>query len=137
MVPEGTVATVNSRYSTAPVNDGFSVNLTLSPTRIGIGPLMLSLLPQTKVFVIGVKPSLARHHLRGKQLILNKFISELANEEENLTFIDVWQEMLLENNEANPELFVEDGLHMNSKGYEIWTKLVKSYLESTFEPDKS
>ena len=45
--------------------------------------------------------------------------------------------MLLENNEANPELFVEDGLHMNSKGYEIWTKLVKSYLESTFEPDKS
>ena len=96
-----------------------------------------SALPQTKVFVIGVKPSLARHHLRGKQLILNKFISELANEEENLTFIDVWQEMLLENNEANPKLFVEDGLHMNSKGYAIWTKLVKSYLESTFEPDKS
>ena len=45
--------------------------------------------------------------------------------------------MLLENNEANPKLFVEDGLHMNSKGYAIWTKLVKSYLESTFEPDKS
>ena len=68
---------------------------------------------------------------------MNKFISEFANEEENLTFIDVWQEMLLENNKANPELFVEDGLHMNSKGYEIWKKLVKSYLESTFEPDKS
>ena len=93
-------------------------------------------LPKAKVFVIGVKPSIARHHLRKKELSLNKFTSDLANEEENLIFIDVWKAMLLDENRANPGLFLEDGLHMNEKGYEIWKKLLRPYLEENFLPDK-
>ena len=31
---------------------------------------------------------------------------------------------------ADPTLFVEDGLHINAKGYEVWTKLVRSAIEN-------
>ena len=37
--------------------------------------------------------------------------------------------MLTDKGEANPDLFVDDGLHMNQKGYEIWAKLVKPELD--------
>ena len=38
--------------------------------------------------------------------------------------------MLSEDGSRMPELYIEDGLHMNKKGYEVWTKLVrKSLLE--------
>ena len=94
-------------------------------------------LPKTKIFVIGIKPSIARYHLREKQLIVNKLTSNLAKEEESLVYVDVWDNMLLKNGKADPNLFVEDGLHMNENGYQIWKNLVKPYLTSNFESDKS
>jgi len=91
-------------------------------------------LPKTKVFVIGVKPTIARYYLRDKQLIINNLIAELAENEKNLIYIDVWDEMLLEDGKANPSLFVEDGLHMNENGYRIWKGLVKPHLDKNFKP---
>ena len=91
-------------------------------------------LPKTKVFVIGVKPTIARYYLREKQLKMNKLTSDLAEKEKNLVYISVWDEMLLEDGKANPSLFVEDGLHMNENGYLIWKNLVKPHLDKTFKP---
>ena len=93
-------------------------------------------LPSTKIFVIGIKPSIARYHLQDKQLIMNNLIAELAENEKNLIYIDVWDEMLLEDKKANPSLFVEDGLHMNENGYRIWKDLVKPHLDKTFKPQQ-
>ena len=90
-------------------------------------------LPKTKVFVIGVKPTIARYYLREKQLKMNKLTSDLAEKEKNLVYISVWDEMLLEDGKANPSLFVEDGLHMNENGYRIWKDLVKPPLDKNFK----
>ena len=49
-----------------------------------------------------------------------------------VTFINIWPDMLLPNGQPNPDLFSSDNLHMNSKGYAIWTKAVASYLQSVF-----
>ena len=38
--------------------------------------------------------------------------------------------MLTNEGKPDPALFVEDGLHINAKGYEIWTKLVKPEIEN-------
>ena len=40
--------------------------------------------------------------------------------------------MLSTEGERIPELFVEDGLHINAQGYEIWTKLVREHLKTMF-----
>ena len=91
-------------------------------------------LPTTKVFVIGIKPSVARHYLRQKELSFNKLTSDLSEQEDNLLFIDVWEEMLSGDGEANPYLFAEDGLHMNEEGYKIWSKKIKPLLIKHFLP---
>ena len=87
--------------------------------------------------MIGLKPSIARDHQKEKQIKWNESVSALATQDNNLFLIDVRSVMLLKNGKANPELFIEDGLHMNSKGYELWTKLVRLYLESNFKLEKS
>ena len=93
-------------------------------------------LPNTKIFVIGVKPSTARYHLRKKELTLNKLKFDLSKKEKNLFFIDVWEAMLIDG-KANPDLFEEDGLHINQKGYEIWKNKVKPLLMEHFAKQQS
>ena len=86
-------------------------------------------LPGTKLIFIGVKPSTARAYLVPEELQFNSLISNLAEKDDLLSYVSVWNPMLTEEGKANPELFVEDGLHMNKKGYEIWAKLVKPELD--------
>jgi lysophospholipase L1-like esterase len=43
-------------------------------------------------------------------------------------FIDVYHSMLDKNGTPLPDIFREDNLHMNAKGYEIWKKLITPYL---------
>ena len=38
--------------------------------------------------------------------------------------IDIWEPMLGEDGKPRRELFVGDGLHLNAKGYALWTKVV-------------
>ena len=87
-------------------------------------------LPGAKLIVIGVKPSTARAYLATEEQEFNRLISNLAKEEELLTYVSVWDPMLTDEGKANPDLFVEDGLHMNEKGYEVWTRLVKPELDN-------
>ena len=83
-----------------------------------------------KVYMIGIKPSVERFYLDEEEKIFNNSIKLLASEDAYLEYIDVWDSMLSEDGSRMPELYVEDGLHMNKKGYEVWTKLVrKSLLE--------
>ncbi len=89
-------------------------------------------LPNVPIFVIGIKPTPAREYIEEEELEYNKLISDLAAEDELLSFIDIWDAMLSEEGERIPELFVEDGLHINAKGYEIWTKLVRENLKQRF-----
>ena len=84
------------------------------------------------IFVIGIKPTPAREYIEEEELEYNKLIAGLAAEDELLSFIDIWDAMLSEEGERIPELFVEDGLHINTKGYEIWTKLVRENLKQRF-----
>tara|TARA_Y100000746_G_scaffold145626_1_gene124588 strand:- start:176 stop:940 length:765 start_codon:yes stop_codon:yes gene_type:complete len=87
-------------------------------------------LPGTKLIVIGVKPSIAREYLIQEEKTLNELIANLATEEDLLTYVNVWDPMLTSEGKADPTLFVEDGLHINAKGYEIWTKLVRPTIEN-------
>ncbi len=89
-------------------------------------------LPNAHVFVIGIKPSPAREYLEEEEMEFNKLISNMADVDDLLTFIDIWDSMLTPDGERIPELFIEDGLHINAAGYEIWTRLVREKLDPFF-----
>ena len=86
-----------------------------------------------KVYVIGIKPSVDRLYLDKEERIFNSSIKLLASQDAYLEYIDVWDSMLGEDGSRMPELFIEDGLHMNKKGYEVWTKQVRKSLSKDFD----
>lgn len=85
-------------------------------------------LPKTRIAFIAIKPSLDRWHLFAEQQKANALIEAYCKKDERLSFIDVVKPMLGEDGKPRPELFVMDGLHLNPKGYALWTALVKPFL---------
>jgi len=86
-------------------------------------------LPETKVVLISAKPSVARWHLHKNYGKLNKKLERLAKKTNNLEFADVWSAMLDENGQVFTDVFLDDNLHMNKKGYDIWGKVIGAFLE--------
>ena len=58
----------------------------------------------------------------------NKMIAAECDKHDNFTFVDVWPVMLGEDGEPRKDIFVEDGLHMNEKGYAEWVKVLEPIL---------
>lgn len=86
-------------------------------------------LPETRIAFIGIKPSLQRWGLIGKVREANGLIRAFCETDDRLGFVDVDGAMLGWDEKPRKELFVADGLHMTAKGYEVWTALVRPFLE--------
>ena len=81
----------------------------------------------TSVVLISAKPSIARWDLRRKYRRFNRKLKKLCEKNPALLFANVWDPML-NGKEIRTDLFIEDGLHMNSKGYEIWYNVLSNYV---------
>lgn len=84
-------------------------------------------LPGVPVAFIGVKPSVARWHLKEKYIAFNSGLEDYCKKMKNTEFIDVWKPMLDEKGEVR-QVFLQDKLHMNTEGYQIWQKVLSPYL---------
>jgi lysophospholipase L1-like esterase len=84
--------------------------------------------PNVQVVFISLKPSPSRWHMRDKAIATNEMIENYLKKQKNAEFIDVWKPMLGPDGKPRQELFVEDNLHMNAKGYAIWQKLIQPTL---------
>ena len=90
---------------------------------------VLSRLPKTRIGFISIAPNPARWSQVEKVKRANELIEQFVGSNPQLSFINVFPHMLGPDGLPRPDLFVEDRLHMNAKGYEIWTRLVKPYLK--------
>ena len=86
-------------------------------------------LPNTKIIFISAKPSIARWNLKNQYLQLNYRLQSYANQYSYLDYIDVWTPMLDSRGNPMTDIFIEDNLHMNAKGYAIWQKVIGPYLK--------
>ena len=105
-----------------------------SPSKIfkeakGLIKKIKSDLHDTKIIFISPKPSIARWNLRKKYEKLNKKLKKFSDKNNRVEFADVWSAMLDKNGKVYQDIFIEDGLHMNSKGYDIWEKVLLKYLD--------
>ncbi|QDS98018.1 SGNH/GDSL hydrolase family protein [Adhaeretor mobilis] len=90
-------------------------------------------LPKARIAFIAIKPSLARLKLADTMVEANGQIAQLCAKREELEFIDVWKPMLGNDGQPRPELFRNDGLHLNDAGYKLWNSLVAPVLEPRLE----
>ncbi|MGB5647888.1 MAG: GDSL-type esterase/lipase family protein [Muriicola sp.] len=83
--------------------------------------------PNTQIVLISAKPSIVRWHLKKRYQRLNKKFKKLAENTSQLYFVNVWDNML-QNGAIDESLFIEDGLHMNQRGYDLWYEAIKPFL---------
>jgi lysophospholipase L1-like esterase len=84
-------------------------------------------LPGISIVFISAKPSVSRWNLRRKYRKFNRKLERWTLRQTDLDFVDVWNPMLTDKN-LNTSLFIEDGLHMNDSGYDIWEEALTPYI---------
>ena len=85
---------------------------------------------KTGITVISVKPSPERLYLKDKIESLNTKIKDLMLSVGG-DYIDIYSKMLSDQGDYRSELFLEDQLHMNELGYEIWQREILHYLNES------
>ncbi len=93
-------------------------------------------LPETRVYVMSVKPSLARVAVWDKAQETNALYREVAAADERVHYIDVATPFLQADGTVMDDIFIDDGLHLNEKGNRIWASTIKAALmplEAQFE----
>lgn len=86
--------------------------------------------PKVPVVFVSIKPSPSRAHLMPEMEKSNTAIRKFLKKKKRTVFVDVYHPMLNEQGKPMPDIFVEDDLHMNAKGYAIWQKQIKPHLKT-------
>ena len=84
--------------------------------------------PDATVFFLSIKHSLSRENLREQQHNLNEMMAKYASLDPGLTYVDVTTALLDNQGQINDALFMNDHLHLNPKGYDLWNSIIKPLL---------
>jgi lysophospholipase L1-like esterase len=87
-----------------------------------------SQLPGVPVEYISIKPSPSRLKFLPVIKEANELIRNYLRGQSNTHFIDVFSSMIDSNGQPKKDIYLEDDLHMNSKGYAIWQGVIQPYL---------
>ena len=80
------------------------------------------------VVFVSLKPSPSRSRLFPKMKEVNKQVKAFLRKNKHTAFADVYSKMLNKDGAPMQELFLEDNLHMNAKGYAIWKEVLTPLL---------
>ena len=86
----------------------------------------------TEIIYLPIKPSLARWANWGEMDSANKKIQIFCDRDESLYYVDLATPMLTNEGRPDSTLFVEDGLHLNSAGYRLWSDILFPVLEKIY-----
>lgn len=84
-------------------------------------------LPRVRIAYISNKPSPSRARLLAAQREANTLI-KAESDRMKVEFIDIFTPMLDASGQPREDLFIEDRLHMNAKGYAIWREAIAPYV---------
>ena len=85
-------------------------------------------LPETRIYVLSVKPSTLRRDYWDKAQETNELMKGVVAKNDLLRYIDVATPFLDASGEVMTDIFIEDGLHLNEKGTRIWAATIKAAL---------
>ena len=90
--------------------------------------LIRSKMPGENILFISLKPSPSRERLMPDMEAANLLIKTYLSLQTNAHFIDVYHIMLNPDGTVIKDIFKDDMLHMNPKGYALWQKEIAPYL---------
>lgn len=81
------------------------------------------------IFIIEITPTNSRWNVWSKTERANNLIAQLCDTHKNVMFIPTRDLFLTQEGTPNDDLFISDRLHLNEKGYAVWSKRIRSYLD--------
>lgn len=85
-------------------------------------------MPETQIYFLTIKPSPSRWDHWPRMNDANQMIRTVCDADPLLHYVDVASVMLDENGMPKNDIFREDMLHMNARGYALWTEIVRQAL---------
>jgi lysophospholipase L1-like esterase len=86
-------------------------------------------LPNTEIVYLSIKPSLSRWKMWPEMQETNALVKQSVANDSLVTYVDTGPPMLGDDGKPRPDIFRDDGLHMNATGYAIWNKILMPILE--------
>ena len=90
-------------------------------------------LPGTRIIYVGIKPSRSRWSLWPVMNEANMMIKDFSGKNGRLLYFDSAKPLLESDGKPNPAFFLKDQLHLNDKGYEVWTRLIRPIINEALE----
>jgi len=94
--------------------------------------ILRSYMPRVPVVYLSIKPSPSRQRLMPRMVTANHLIRSFIIRQPHTYFVDIYHRMLDASGKPMADIFLDDSLHMNARGYRIWQKALDPYLQ----PDK-
>lgn len=91
-------------------------------------------LPDVRVYFLSIKPSIRRWELWPKMQKASRLIAAECAKDDKLTYVDVAGAMLTSEGELKKGIFLDDGLHLNRKGYLLWRDTLRPVLLENEQP---
>lgn len=85
------------------------------------------------IFIIEITPTNSRWNVWPETREANARIARLCDQYENVLFIPAADLFLDQSGKPRPELFLDDQLHLNKAGYELWANRIRSYLDPVLQ----
>ena len=96
-------------------------------------------LPDTRLVYVSINPSVARWKQEDKVVeanhLIQRFIEGAASSPQKMSFLDSHSRLLSAEGKPRPDILRADGLHLNAKGYQEWTALLKPQLVALWKAD--
>lgn len=106
---------------------GLSPETILNQLAILVDMIKLEL-PDTRLYILSVKPSIARANLWALAQEVNAGFALRAESDENIFHIGVDTYLLDESGGFRSDLYLTDFLHLNAAGYGIWADVIRAAL---------
>ncbi|MGI9252026.1 MAG: GDSL-type esterase/lipase family protein [Pseudohongiellaceae bacterium] len=85
-------------------------------------------LPDTRIYVMAVKPSVSRVEVWPLAQQVNAGLSAIAERDPQVYFVDSATPFLQANGKVMTDIFVDDNLHLNTMGNLIWGSIIRASL---------
>lgn len=121
---------------TGMANLGLTKDMILDDLRMIIARIH-DALPETRIYVLSVKPSVLRESVWPQAQAVNAGYRAIAEQDPLVFYVDVATPFLNVDGSVMTDIFVEDNLHLNDLGNAIWGAAIKAALmpmEARHEP---
>jgi lysophospholipase L1-like esterase len=86
-------------------------------------------LPKAQLYLLSIKYSPSRAHFNPVVTQTNQMLVAYIKTQKGVHLINVTDALLLSPTKSNPAFFLTDMLHLNSKGYDRWDKVLRPYFQ--------